>query len=363
MGAHLKNSIAVAAGDRIVLSQHIGDLETKESLDVFQRVVRDLPDLHDIRPTLVACDLHPDYLSTQHAHTLQMPVVEIQHHLAHVYACMAEQEIHPPILGISWDGTGLGADGTAWGGEFLLVAQEGWKRFASLRPFRLPGGDAAAKEPRRSALSLLFELIGESVSAKTDMPTIAAFTPPDLKPLLHMLSHGIRSPYTSSAGRLFDAVASLIGTRQIIRHEGQAAMQLEWLARSSDDDGAYSLPIVEQDGVFRLDWGEMVLSIVEEHRSGIPAGTIARRFHNALVQGMVMVSRTAGVPNVVLTGGCFQNGLLTELAVHRLRDAGFTPWWHQRIPPNDGGIAAGQAYGAAMVSHASSPARLAETHT
>lgn len=348
VGAHLKNSVAIATDRRIVISQHIGDLDTAEACDAFERVAVDLPALHGITPEQIVCDLHPDYRSSQYARASGLPCVGIQHHLAHITACMAENELRPPVLGISWDGTGLGTDGTVWGGEFIRVDDDQWERIATLRPFRLPGGDAAVREPRRSALSVLTEAVGPEIISRTELATIAAFESGELRPLQQMIGRGVRSPVTTSAGRLFDAVASIVGLRQRVRHEGQAAMELEWAARASNDQGAYPLPVVKADELLLLDWGPMVREILEDIDRSFAVPDIARRFHAALAQAMAEIARAIGIRTVVLSGGCFQNGLLTELAVDRLRKEGFEVFWHQRVPPNDGGIALGQVVAAAM---------------
>ena len=341
VGAHLKNTVALSIGRQVFISQHIGDLETPQALQAFRRVITDVKALWEHQPQAVACDLHPDYLSTQTAYQMGYSVVPIQHHAAHVLSCMAENEVEPPVLGISWDGTGYGTDGTVWGGEFLLVTTASFERFAHLRPFRLPGGDRAVKEPRRSALGVLYELLGERALEVVGH----LFTDSERRLLLHMLRQGIHSPVTTSAGRLFDAVASLVHGRQVVNDEGQAAMELEFLAHRVRSDEAY--PFALLDGCpYVLDWSPTVQAILEDVRSGVEPAQIAVRFHNTLVEMMVAVARRAGLERVALSGGCFQNAYLTERAVRRLSEAGFRPCWHQRVPPNDGGIALGQVVGA-----------------
>ena len=341
VGAHLKNTVALSVGRQVFISQHIGDLETPQALQAFRRVITDVKALWEHQPQAVACDLHPDYLSTQTAYQMGYSVVPIQHHAAHVLSCMAENEVEPPVLGISWDGTGYGTDGTVWGGEFLLVTTASFERFAHLRPFRLPGGDRAVKEPRRSALGVLYELLGERALEVVGH----LFTDSERRLLLHMLRQGIHSPVTTSAGRLFDAVASLVHGRQVVNDEGQAAMELEFLAHRVRSDEAY--PFALLDGCpYVLDWSPTVQAILEDVRSGVEPAQVAVRFHNTLVEMMVAVARRAGLERVALSGGCFQNAYLTERAVRRLSEAGFRPCWHQRVPPNDGGIALGQVVGA-----------------
>jgi len=343
VGAHLKNAIAVAIGRQVVISQHIGDLETAEAWDAFKRVASDLPRLWGVSPKRLVCDAHPDYLSTQFARDSGKPFTAIQHHAAHVAACAAENEIIGPVLGVSWDGTGYGLDGTVWGGEFIRLDGNHWERVAHLRLFPLPGGDAAIKEPRRVALGILFELMGQNALARQELPTVQAFTPSELKIIATMLSQRVNCPLTSSAGRLFDAVSSLIGLRQKLNFEGQAAMELEAAATAVTELKAYPFSLGENCGVIICDWMPMFDALLKDISQGLPAGVIAGKFHAALAELVVEVARKMSERSVVLTGGCYQNRLLTELTVARLRAAGFTAYWHQRVPPNDGGIAFGQA--------------------
>jgi hydrogenase maturation protein HypF len=275
--------------------------------------------------------------------------VSVQHHVAHVLACAAENELAPPLLGVSWDGTGDGMDGTVWGGEFFLVTATGCRRVARLRQFRLPGGEQAVKEPRRAALGMLYEVFGDNFQ----WPPIKAFEAAELAGLTRLLKGGLRSPLTSSAGRMFDAVAALLGLRQIVRFEGQAAMELEYAIAGRQTEQAYSIGIVPHqnpDGepILVADWGPMVKAILADLKSELPAGLISAKFHNALAEVIVAVARRAGQPQVALSGGCFQNRYLTERTATRLGQEGFRPYWHQRIPPNDGGIALGQIVAALM---------------
>ncbi|MDW8104140.1 MAG: carbamoyltransferase HypF [Armatimonadota bacterium] len=342
VGAHLKNTVAMSVGRQVFLSQHIGDLETAQALEAFRRVIADVQGLWEHQPQAVACDMHPDYLSTQTAHRMGLPVVAVQHHLAHTLSCMAENELEPPVLGVSWDGTGYGVDGTVWGGEFLLVRQEGWERFAHLRPFRLPGGDRAVKEPRRSALGVLYELFGEQALALLE----DAFTPEERRVLAQILRQHFHAPLTTSAGRLFDAVASLVGLRQRVNFEGQAAMELEFLTHGVQSDETYPFSLSGTAPPYVLDWADLIQTVLQEVQRGVPPPQIAVRFHNTLAEMILELAQVAGVERVALSGGCFQNAYLTERAVRRLSEAGFRPYWHQRVPPNDGGIALGQVVGA-----------------
>jgi hydrogenase maturation protein HypF len=321
VGGHLKNTVAIAIGRDVFVSQHVGDLETLESRQGFERAIEDLCALFDFKPQFVACDLHPDYASTQWARRSGLPVVTIQHHHAHVAACAAENHITGPYLGVAWDGTGYGLDGTVWGGEFFLVDGRRIERVAHLRPFRLPGGDAAAREGWRSAASLKWEVFG----------------PAGIDPLVRqMLSRGVNAPLTTSVGRLFDAVAAISGVADRNLFEGHAAMRLERAIGPAPTSEAYPLP--------GGDWEPLIRQL----RSS-PDGAAAR-FHNALVQWLVEVARSVRVGQVVLSGGVFQNRYLVERAVAELEVRGFAVYTHQRVPTNDGGIALGQAVLAAESS-------------
>lgn len=342
VGAHLKNSVAVSNGQAASVSQHIGDLETRHAYSAFERVIGDLEQLFDVIPKRVAHDLHPDYVSTKWANDSGLDRVAVQHHYAHVRSCMAENAMSPPALGIAWDGTGLGTDGTIWGGEFLRIHDAGFDRFAHFRTFPLPGGDAASREPRRSAIGLLYEIFGDEEFGLHGLHPISAFSPEELTVLHGMMRRRINSPLTSSVGRLFDAVASLIGVRQSCGFEGQAAMQLEFIADASVKD-AYRVKIIEKAGKPAIvDPAPMIRTIIKDELAGVNASVIAARFHNWLVEAIVRVALLCGEEKIAMSGGCFQNKLLTELSVNRLRGEGFKVYWHQHIPPNDGGIALGQ---------------------
>ena len=352
VGGHLKNTVAIALGRQVFLSQHVGDLDSVESRQAFERAIEDLCRLYRFEPKLVACDLHPDYASTQWALASGLPVVQVQHHHAHVMACMAENEVAAPALGVAWDGTGYGLDGTIWGGEFLRVMDGSFVRVAHLRTFRLPGGEKAIKEPRRAAMGLLYEIFGEELFGMNELAPVQSFTAPELDLLRQMFRKQINAPVTSSAGRIYDAVSSLAGIRQITRFEGQSAMELECALDGVITDESYPVRLSESGADDRqsaliIDWQPLMLAILDDLRSCVPSGTISAKFHNAMVESIIAVARRVNEKKVALTGGCFQNQYLTERAVQRLQNDGFSPYWHQRIPPNDGGIALGQAVAAA----------------
>ncbi len=344
VGAHQKNTLAIAAGCQVVVSQHVGDLDTPPALQAFRRVTEDLPRLYALQPQAVVCDQHPDYHSTRHAEMMGLPVVRIQHHYAHIRACMAEHGLSEPLLGVAWDGTGLGLDGTIWGGEFLHVADNSFQRVAHLRTFRLPGGERAVRQPRRAALGLLYELLGEELFDRDNLAPLRDFSANERGLLRSMLRGGVNAPWTSSAGRLFDAVAALLNIRQTVAFEGQAPMELEFALEGAASAEPYPVALTTA-GV--LDWAAMIQAILEDIRLGSPIATIARRFHDTLVEMIVTTARWVGERSVVLSGGCFQNAYLLEQAVIRLRAAGYLVSWPQRIPPNDGGISLGQILAAA----------------
>jgi hydrogenase maturation protein HypF len=385
VGAHLKNTVALSIGRQVFVSQHIGDLETPQAIAAFERVIADFLRMYEAAPVAIAHDLHPDYASTQlavgsqqsssatcHLPTADCRLIAVQHHHAHLAACLAENGADGPALGVTWDGTGYGADGTIWGGEFLLGDALGYTRVARLRPFRLPGGEAAVKAPGRVALALLFELFGPALFERDDLPPLRMFRLADLHLLGQMLGRGVNAPVTTSAGRLFDGVAALIGPRQQVSFEGQAAMELEWIADTTVQD-AYPLPVEwtndqrpttndQSADVGRhpsgsdesrssfvlgrssavLDWRPLVEAVLDDLRRGVEQGAIAARFHNALVEAIVAVATRVGTPGVALTGGCFLNRLLLERAADRLAARGFEVLLHRQAPPGDGGISLGQ---------------------
>ncbi len=354
VGAHLKNSVALTLGKNVFVSQHIGDLETASAYDTFRRVATSLAGLYDAEPGMVACDLHPDYLSSRYAAQLSLPRVQVQHHYAHVLACMAENELTGRVLGVSWDGTGFGPDGTIWGGEFLDASYATYERVGHLRTFMLPGGEQAVKEPRRSAMGMLFETFGEDACEMDEIEAVSAFTSDERPVVRQMLTRRINAPSTSSAGRLFDGIASILGIRQRSRYEGEAAMQLEFLAASSFSDEPYPYEVIEDMGnggsTAVVDWTPLVRELIEDLRHSQAVARMAYRFHLTLAKMIVSTARIANRDRVVLTGGCFQNRLLTELTVGHLTSEGVKVYRQQRIPPNDGGISLGQAVHALHLS-------------
>jgi hydrogenase maturation protein HypF len=340
VGGHLKNTVAVALGSQVVVSPHIGDLDNVLSVDVHRRAIRDLIEFFRVVPDVIACDLHPDYASTRTAERLatewDVPLVRTQHHHSHVAACMAEHRLEGPVLGLSWDGTGYGTDGTVWGGEIIRCHGADFHRVTHLRTFPLPGGDKVAREPRRSALGALFEIFGADAAQHVK----EWFTPADLSTLLAILERPGLSPRTSSMGRLFDVVAALCGLPARISFEGQAAMALEFAA-DWEEKSAYSL-LLEGKGPIVADWEGLIRAVLDDRAGNVPIGRISARFHNALAELAVAVAKRANLDRVVLTGGCFQNLLLARRVRERLLEAGFSVYTHGKVPPGDGGISLGQ---------------------
>jgi hydrogenase maturation protein HypF len=342
-GAELKTTFCVAKGDRAWVSHHIGDLENWETLRSFREGVAHFERLFAVAPRKVVHDLHPDYLSTKEA--LEREGVEhvgVQHHHAHLAACLAEHGERGPAVGAIFDGTGYGPDRTVWGGELLVGDLTGFKRAGFLRPVRLPGGARAIKEPWRMACAWL-------VAAAEDPPPPAMLAdvvePARWREVVELARKGTASPLTSSAGRLFDAVAALCGIRARVNYEGQAAAELECAADRSET-GAYPLP-VDGDGPLTLDARPTVLAALRDAEAGAWAALVSARFHNALVAATATacerLAEGAGLDAVVLAGGVFQNRLLLERTSERLADAGLRVLVPERLPPNDGGISYGQA--------------------
>ena len=343
LGGHLKNTVALKIGSNVFISQHLGDLETPQSRQAFEQAITSLKDLYQPRIDLAACDRHPDYASTRKARQLPYPLESVQHHHAHIVSCMAENGITGEVLGLAWDGTGFGPDNSVWGGEFLAADFRHFRRVGHFRAFRLLGGDKAAGEPRRSALSLLYELNPDPQKAFGDLAVLRAFDGKQLRILSRMREKGINSPLTSSAGRLFDAFASLLDVAQTVSFEGQAAMALEYLCDEKGILDHYKMDVVDENGVLVIDWRPMLRVAVADIRGGLARGVVAQKFHNSLVEAALEIVIKTGFEDIVLSGGCFQNKYLCERMIERLRQAGLRPAWHRQVPPNDGGISLGQA--------------------
>src|SRR3989339_348958 len=337
-GGQLKNSIAMKVGSNVFVSQHIGDLETHEACKAYKNVIDDFKMLYKAEPQLIVKDSHPDYFSTKFSNNLKIDSRSIQHHVAHIASCKAENQVKGSCLGVAWDGTGYGLDKTIWGGEFFIVADNVCEHICSCRQSPLPGGEIAIREPRRSALGLLYEMYDSSA---LNFPVIQNnFTFEEISILEKMLRNKTNCPMTSSVGRLFDAVSSLLNLNQKINFEGQAAMNLEFTA-SSNETGSYHFNLFG-DSFITIDWQPIIEEILSDVNSGIGNSIVSAKFHNTLIEIILSVSLKFNEEKIVLSGGCFQNSYLLEGVIDLLEINNFKVFWHQRVPTNDGGIAFGQ---------------------
>jgi len=354
VGAELKSAICLSKGTQAFLSQHIGDLQNDTSCAAFRETIRQMSGLLEISAEAIACDLHPDYLSSVHAAESGLPLVQVQHHHAHLAACMAENRLEGQVIGLIFDGTGYGSDGTLWGGEFLVGSYDTFQRGAHFRPVRLPGGDTAVRNPWRMALAFLHQAIG-TAAFDLEHPITGHLCADERSIFSAMLARGLNSPYTSSCGRLFDAIAALLNIRHTVSYDGQAAIELEALAESVgelpaalDQGGSYRYSILSDPGrPLQLDFSPLFPDILADLKSGIPTAVIAQRFHvtvaAAAVDVCLRLSRARGLERVVLSGGVFQNRLLSEMVYTALANQGLQVFTHRLSPPNDGCIALGQA--------------------
>jgi hydrogenase maturation protein HypF len=371
VGSHLKNTIALYIQQQLFISQHLGTLDRVSTCNLFQSTIQELNSLYHTKPKIIACDAHPDYYSTQFAQKLVATtpvnepaprIISVQHHYAHILSCVADNQWSTPVLGVAWDGTGYGLDGTIWGGEFLwlpatLLPEPGFIRAAHLQTFCLPGGEEAVKEPRRSAMGLLFECLGESALAKLNLAPLQSFLPQELAILQTMLRIGLNTPRTSSMGRLFDAVSALLGLCQKVSFAGQAALQLEWAIDGYVTDAVYPYQIqqqmnsLENKSPLQFDYTLMIRAILQDLSDRVSLAVIAATFHNTLVAGLVDIAvqlrhQYPEMIQIVLTGGCFQNRYLLERSINHLQKQNFIVGYHHQIPCNDGGISAGQVIAA-----------------
>jgi len=354
-GGGLKSTFSLARSTSIYPSQHIGDLYNTTSLSFYSESVDNLKRLYEIEPVAAACDLHPDYLSSHFAVELGLPLYKIQHHHAHAAAVMAEHNLEGPVLAVVLDGTGYGTDGTIWGGEILQADLRGFSRLGHLEPLPLPGGDAAAQEPWRMAMSLLYRLYGEECGM---MDLLSSVDPASKNILVQMLQNRFNTPLTSSCGRLFDGLAALLGLNTVSTFEGQAAMQLEALARGSlttrwkdilveEIEGAEHYLKQEKEQRWEINSSKFVKKALDDISSGMDRSLIALQFHSWLISCISRLveklSGTTGIRDVVLSGGSMQNGILLEGLLFSLTERGLNPYTGARIPINDGGVSIGQA--------------------
>ncbi len=355
-GSALKNTFCLTRQKDAFLSQHIGDLSNGESLDFFKESIYHLQTLVDVRPQLIVCDLHPDYLSSQHgqelARELGLPLEQVQHHHAHGVAVMAEHDLEGKALAIILDGTGLGPDGTIWGGEILEMTRTSFSRRGHLAPLPLPGGDVAARQPWRMGLAALYHSCGEEGMAASLLPAaLRGIAEEKRSALLTMMQSGLNTPLTSSCGRLFDAVAALLGIRLDSDFEGQAAMELEALADQKTEDRGErreaSVEIMDKNGLFIIESSRFIRRMLRDLQDGRSVPCLAMDFHCWLIESFVLaVNRIAAASTlrtVVLSGGCLQNRILMQGLFQALEQDGFQVFTGREVPVNDGGISLGQA--------------------
>ena len=347
VGGELKAVLCLTREDRAFMSQHIGDLKNAATLRSLEEAAGHLERILEIAPEVVAHDLHPDYLSSIYAAGLRgIPQVPVQHHHAHMASCMAENGLEGDTLGVVFDGIGYGLDATIWGGEFLLGDYRAFRRVGHFRQVPMPGGDAAVKEPLRMVISYLHDIYGKDLF-DLPVPCLAEVAERDRNIFLRMLERGINSPLTSSCGRLFDAVAAMVDVRSRISYEGQAAIELEALAEEADTETIYPYGFASTADNLVLDMRIMLRAIIDDLKGKEPGSAIARRFHNTIARATADVCEniraTEGINRVVLSGGSFQNKLLSEGVYSGLAARGFEVFTHRLVPPNDGGLALGQA--------------------
>jgi len=346
VGAELKNTVSVAKSSLVATSHHIGDLEHLAAYESFVEATRHMTRLYGIEPDVIAHDLHPEYLSTKHALETDLPTVPIQHHHAHVASCLLDHGRSAPVLGLAFDGIGYGPDGTLWGGEWLLADMTGYRRVGHLRTAGLPGGAASIREPWRMAVAWVHEVAGHDAAAARHLDERAAS-------VLALVERG-RLLRTSSMGRLFDAVAALLGIRLSVSYEGQAAIELEALARQvpAGEAAPYPMDVLDDDTLV-LDPAPLLAAVLADLDRGVDRARVAASFHEGIGAGAAeMTERLAGhhdMDTVALSGGVFQNVRLTEILTAQLTTAGLRVLAHRHLPPNDGGISAGQAAIAALM--------------
>ncbi len=347
-GAEEKNTFCLTRDDHAFVSQHIGDMENLETLEHFTNTIGLYTKLFRIKPEIIACDLHPEYLPTKYAQKLaaesNIKLIQIQHHHAHIVSCLADNGLAGPVIGVALDGTGYGTDGQIWGGEFLVADYKNFKRVAHLEYLPLPGGALAIKKPYRTAAGYLMAL---GIDLDKELPLAGYLKPAELDVIKNQVEKGLNAPLTSSMGRLFDAVSALIGVRGIIQYEAQAAIELEVLAHRADTEASlYPFSVIAQDGVNIIKIHDLFTAIISDLHRNISQAVIAARFHNTIAQMILeicnQISKKTGIKEVSLSGGVFQNRLLSGKTLALLESAGFKVYTHHQVPCNDGGISLGQ---------------------
>lgn len=350
VGGELKNTVCLTKSKHAFLSQHVGDLENLASHGFFEEAVEHLQRILEIQPRAIAHDLHPDYFSTRWALTQKLPVVGVQHHHAHVASCMAENHLEGDVIGLALDGTGYGTDGHIWGGEVLVAGYRTFERVAHFEYVPLPGGEAAVREPWRMAVSYLFHHFGDSFRQLSG-PFVRDLDPTKVDLIVRMVTKGVNSPLTSSCGRLFDAVAALVGLRSKVNYEAQAAIELEMAIGDEAESAGYPIELAWSTERCILQTKPMFAAIIDDLAQKIPVSVISQRFHNGLAETFCKVAREirerTSLERVCLSGGTFHNGYLLRYVTKCLRGAGFDVYTQKEVPAGDGGLSLGQA----LVAH------------
>ncbi|HET8798698.1 MAG TPA: carbamoyltransferase HypF [Thermoanaerobaculia bacterium] len=345
-GAHLKNTFAIAAGNSIFPGPHIGDLENLATFEAYETAIARMKDFLGVWPRVVVHDLHPDYLSTRYALAQTgARTIGVQHHHAHVASVMAEHDLDGPVLGIAYDGTGSGTDGTSWGGEFVIARGDAFERVATFRPIALAGGDAAIRQPWRTALALLDDAYDGRPPLR-ELPLFRELLSQEIDLVRQMIAHGLNTTPARGVGRYFDAIGALVLGMPVAHYEGEVAFRWNMVARD-DEHGRY--PIVIRDGVspWEVDPRTIARGVVDDLLAGVDAATISARFHNTLAEATIEIARaTHGGMPIVLSGGCFANARLAGAVLDGLQP-GARVFTNRNVPPGDGGIALGQIFVAA----------------
>jgi len=367
-GAEEKNTFCLTKDNYAFLSQHIGDMENMETLEHFDSTISLYKRLFHVEPEIVAHDLHPDYLATKYARELGesgIKLIPVQHHHAHIASCMADNGLEGLVIGVAFDGTGMGEDGNIWGGEFLVADYRNFRRAGHLEYLPLPGGATAIRRPRRTAIGYILTLLGDN-ALNHDLPVMKEADETEIEVIKRQVERKINSPLSSSMGRLFDAISALLGIKGEIDYEGQAAVELEMAAFSfviagpvpseareldeaiSGDNESYPYRIVEDEGVKIVHLGDLLSAVIEDLHQGISKGRISVKFHNTVARMInemchLIADETPMVSGVALSGGVFQNRLLLKRTVSLLESSGFQVFTHRQVPCNDGGISLGQA--------------------
>ncbi len=357
LGGHLKNTMAITKDNQIFASQHIGNLESLDTIKTYQKTIKHFTKIYNFEPDIIACDAHPDYYSSQYAQELsnrkksKIPIIKVQHHLAHIFSVIVEHNLKLPLLGIAFDGTGYGLDNTIWGGEFFVITDSNIIRIGSFLPFPLIGGNQAILEPKRIGLALLNTVFNQLENVPKNLEIINSYSPEKLHLFQTIINQKINTPLTSSVGRLFDGIATLLNIIDRVTFEGQAAMALEFLTEDLKVDKTYNFHWQYEPNICNyIDWKPIVKEIIEDYLNKKSLNLIATKFHLTLIQIILLISKKIDTKTIVLSGGCFQNKYLLENTINTLRNNKFNPYWGQKIPLNDGGLAIGQIAFASFIS-------------